>query len=85
MPAPECVEPATAIMSGFASTNSRRNTVNPWVWLSAAVALVDLAAIARKRPTLSAAFRGAVRHPVRRWPVLAATGIVLSHLTFGRP
>ncbi len=58
---------------------------NPWIALALAVVAIDVVAIKRKHPTLTASFRGAVKHPVRRWWALAAWGILTSHLVLGRP
>lgn len=58
---------------------------NPWMVLGAAVVAVDAYAIVYKSPTLTSAFRTALRHPIRRWFVLAAWLTLSSHLVFGKP
>lgn len=58
---------------------------NPWPALLVAVVAIDVLQIATHNPTLSAAFRSAVRHPVRRWPTLIAFALVSSHLFTGKP
>lgn len=62
-----------------------RRISNPWLALALAVVVIDAVQIARHRPTLSASFRDAVRHPVKRWPVLVAWAALTSHLAVGRP
>ncbi len=57
----------------------------PWLWLAAAVIAIDAVQIARGAPTLSAAHQRAVKHPLRRWPVLAVWLVLGSHLTWGKP
>lgn len=63
----------------------RRAARNPWMVLAGAVVAVDAYAIAYKSPTLTSAFRTALRHPVRRWFVLAAWLTLTSHLVIGKP
>lgn len=62
-----------------------RRAWNPWLLLAGAVVIIDAVALRTSRSTLTSAFRGALRHPVRRWPVLAAWALVSSHLLAGRP
>lgn len=54
-----------------------------WLGLAGYVVLADAYLIRRRRQTMSAAFYEAVRHPVRRWPVVAAWAYLTLHL-FGR-
>lgn len=63
----------------------KRADLAPWLGLAAAVVTIDAIQIARGAPTLSAAHRRAVKHPVGRWPVLAVWLVLGSHLTWGKP
>lgn len=51
-----------------------------WGLILAVVAGYDLWALKARRPTLSAEFLEAVRHPRRRWFVIAAWGYLTVHL-----
>lgn len=52
----------------------------PWVVLAAFIGAYDLYLIRSGSPTLSEAFHRAVRHPVKRWPTVAAWSTVSLHL-----
>ena len=53
-----------------------------WAWIALLIGIVlyDGWAALSKRETLSMAFYEAVRHPRRRWPVIAAWGYLTAHL-----
>jgi hypothetical protein len=63
----------------------RKPSRSPWLYLAGAVVAIDAVALVSKTPTLTASFRRAVKHPTRRWPVLAAWVILTSHLVAGKP
>lgn len=63
--------------------SNSRTSRNAWLGLAAYVAAYDTWAIATGRETLSTAFHRASRHPVARWPVVAAVGVTVVHL-YGR-
>ena len=49
-----------------------------WAGLAAYIVSYDVYAIARNKDTLSMAFYEALRHPVKRWPVI----IIWTYITF---
>lgn len=53
-----------------------------WGWAGLAVYVLgyDTWAILTKRETLTAVFKRAAHHPIRRWPVLVACSITVLHL-----
>jgi hypothetical protein len=59
--------------------------LTPWLLLVAAIVMIDAVQMRCGAPTLTAAFHRAVRHPLRRWPVIAAWATVTSHLLLGKP
>lgn len=51
-----------------------------WIGLAAYVAAWDLIAIKTGRETLSSSFASAVKHPIRRWPVILTWAYITAHL-----
>lgn len=51
-----------------------------WIGLAIYVVLADSLLVHRREPTMSSAFREAVCHPRRRWPVIAAWAYLTLHL-----
>lgn len=51
-----------------------------WVGLAGSVATADVLLIRSGKATMSEVFGDALRHPGRRWAVLAAWGILTVHL-----
>lgn len=53
----------------------------PWLVLAGFICAYDAYLIVNGHPTLSTRAAQAMRHPVRRWPVLAAWGYLSLHLS----
>jgi len=51
-----------------------------WWLLTAYIVGYDIWAMKNKQPTLTADFRGAICHPIKRLPVILAWGILTVHL-----
>lgn len=56
-----------------------------WAGLTAYVCLADLALVRAKQDTLSTAFRDAVHHPIKRWPVGVLWTFLTAHLFLNLP
>jgi len=51
-----------------------------WLGLMGYVAMYDGYAVLAQKDTMSQAFLGAVKHPYKRWPVIAAWIYITCHL-----
>lgn len=51
-----------------------------WIGLVVYVVIADALLIWRKKSSMSKVFNAATVHPVRRWPVIVAWGILTIHL-----
>lgn len=51
-----------------------------WAGLAAYIVSYDIYAISRKKDTLSMAFYEALKHPVKRWPVILIWTYITVHL-----
>lgn len=51
-----------------------------WIGLTAYVITYDAYAVLHKQDTMSTAFFNAVRHPRKRWPVIAVWAYLTAHL-----
>lgn len=54
--------------------------VAAWVGMTVYICSVDGALFATKNKTMSEVFEDSLSHPVKRWPVIVAWGIVTAHL-----
>lgn len=50
-----------------------------WVSVTLGIAAVDVALVRHHQPTLSTSIRRTLRHPRKRWPVVACWGLLTAH------